>query len=151
MSWRSASPERASFTQRDDARRRVCCRFATWLGRVCPTCSDAWPIRAQERCERWLQTRKRSEETKAVYLIASLGLAHQNTQPDRVPWRIFLLFYGVVAASVMGLYRVYSRNVFDWTVSRTARQLHAALLSLNVGRTFVYSLHMQTQTINVSA
>lgn len=150
MSWRSASPEPASFTQRDDARRRVCYRFATWLDLTRPTCSDARPIRAQEQRAHWLQTRKRSEKPTAVYLIASLSLAHQITQPDRVPWRIFLLFHGVVAASVMGLYRVYSRNVFDWTVSRTARQFHAALLSVNVGRTFLYSLRMQTQTINLS-
>lgn len=30
---------------------------------------------------------------------------------------VSLLFYGVAAASIMGLHRVYDRDVFDWTVS----------------------------------
>lgn len=38
------------------------------------------------------------------------------TQHDRV-FVLFLFFYGFFAVSVMGLHRVYSRDVLDWTVS----------------------------------
>lgn len=38
----------------------------------------------------------------------------------------FLSFYGAAAASVMGLHRVYSRDVLDWTVSSIVHSCHVA-------------------------